>query len=372
MQILKRAAQGLGILARSDEAPAPAVSVRPPLRNSTGDVDNAMTLDSVYRAVQVLQTACGQLTLDAWRNSNPISVTPSILRKPNLDQSLSGFLTETVGSLAQRGNAYWHHDRGPGGEIINSTVLPPLEVMVTRKDARHPREYHWRGQHLRRDDISHLQLLRIPGKTLGLGPLQAWQTSAAGALRLRAYADTWLDTGGVPNGILSSDHTLTQDEASRYKAQWMESVSADEPAVLGKGLHYEPLLLKPSEVQWLESRATTPTEVARLFGIPSSLMLTAVKGASLTYQNLAQDTLQFVRWTLMAYLREIESAFSALLPRGQAARFNLDALLRADTKSRYDAHAVALTAGFLTIDEVRAIEGLRPLPTTQEAQEVPA
>lgn len=59
----------------------------------------------------------------------------------------------------------------------------------------------------------------------------------------------------------------------------------------------------------------------------------------------------------------------ALLPRGQSARFNLNAVLRPDTKTRYEAHALAIQTGFLTIDEVRDIEGLPPLTTTAATPE---
>jgi phage portal protein BeeE len=62
----------------------------------------------------------------------------------------------------------------------------------------------------------------------------------------------------------------------------------------------------------------------------------------------------------MPWASRIEQRLTDLLPRGQYAKFNFDALLRPDTKSRYDAHKVALDAGFLTVDEVREIEDLDP------------
>ena len=66
----------------------------------------------------------------------------------------------------------------------------------------------------------------------------------------------------------------------------------------------------------------------------------------------------------MPYMREIEAALSELLP--DDVRFNVDGFLRPDTTTRYAAHKVAIEAGFLTIDEVRAIEGLNPLPKEDE------
>ena len=63
----------------------------------------------------------------------------------------------------------------------------------------------------------------------------------------------------------------------------------------------------------------------------------------------------------MPWISRIEQRLSEYLPRGQYAKFNLDALLRPDTKTRYDAHKIAIDAGFLTVDEVREIEDLDPM-----------
>ena len=43
---------------------------------------------------------------------------------------------------------------------------------------------------------------------------------------------------------------------------------------------------------------------------------------------------------------------------GIFAQYNVDAMLRSDTKSRYDAYSVAISAGFMKISEVREKENL--------------
>jgi phage portal protein BeeE len=50
------------------------------------------------------------------------------------------------------------------------------------------------------------------------------------------------------------------------------------------------------------------------------------------------------------------------MPRAQYVKFNTGSLLRTDTKSRYEAHAIAIAAGFLTVNEVRELEDREPLP----------
>ena len=138
--------------------------------------------------------------------------------------------------------------------------------------------------------------------------------------------------------------------------------------VLGKGLHYDPVLISPKDALWIEAQQFDTLEIARIFGVPSSLMMTAIDGNSMTYSNVEQEWLGFVRFGLMAYLLVDPGRPHGAHPAGQRVRFNLDALLRSDTTTRYAAHRTALEAGFLTRDEVRAIENLPALTDAQRVE----
>jgi phage portal protein BeeE len=97
-------------------------------------------------------------------------------------------------------------------------------------------------------------------------------------------------------------------------------------------------------------------------------MIGGETGKSMTYANVEQQSLNLVTYTLRPYLTKLESAFSLMLPRPQYVRFNLDALLRADLKTRYEAHQIALASKFKTPDEVRDLEELPPLTDEQKAE----
>jgi len=49
------------------------------------------------------------------------------------------------------------------------------------------------------------------------------------------------------------------------------------------------------------------------------------------------------------------------------AKFNFDSLLRTDTLSRYQAHQIAISNGFLTVDEVREMEKREGLDDSENA-----
>lgn len=328
-------------------------------------------LEIVYRACFILETNIKQLSLDVWRGSTllPESDIPSILLRPHPDMTRSAFNAETIQSLAQRGNAFWLIRRsGPyAKDIISVEILDPLRVHAWRDERRNETRYAYDGRDLRTSDLIHLKLTHQPGEVLGLGPVQAAMSTVRAALATRELADTWHQAPGTGRGVLSTDQDLSADQAARYSEQIRNKLTAENGiAVLGKGLNYQALRLTPSELQFLESQEADALKLARLFGLSQRQAMTSVKGSSLTYANIESEKQLYLTDTFMSYLSEIEAAYSRLAPTGQTVRFNVDAFLRPDTSTRYQAHKIGIDAGFLTIDEVRQIEGLPPLTTTTE------
>jgi HK97 family phage portal protein len=364
------AAHELTALAEPELAPLPGVI--PPRRAApAGSVTPAaaLAISSFYRGVQILATSLSQLTIDQYRGSTPIA--PSQLAiKPDPQQEAAHLWQETGVSLCTTGNAYWRH-RMLGDRVIGVQLLHPSEVYMAVDPDTLDTIYSWRGQSIPAARMSHLKLLRTGPGMLGLGPVQAAQIELRGAIEARDYGSKWLTESDVPTGVLSSDQVLTKEQADTYRSIWRgdgdTSPAGHRVRVLGQGLRYSPILLKPADVQFIETRQFNKTEIATLLGVPASLLLARVDGASLTYSNVEQEWINYTRFTLMAYLREMEVALSALLPLGNTVRFNVDGLLRTDLKTRYEAHQIALTAGFLDDDEVRALEGRAPFTAAQRA-----
>ncbi|WP_114856465.1 phage portal protein [Brachybacterium sp. YJGR34] len=392
MSIFTRAADALlGGVARRQSVNV-ASGIIPPPRDSSAPVltREAAHLPAVHRALQIIGTSVGQLGLTVERGSGADRVilegadVPAYIRRPNLDMSRAEFLEQIALSMATSGNGYiWRE----GGDLPTETnelhPLSPHTVTPWRDEkgrlffAYDGKDYP-AGRAGKVGRIVQTRYLTLPGSTRGIGPIAAAQTTMRSARDMREYSSNWWETGH-PSGILSTDDKLTGDDARTYRRVWNhldpatgEPIAQDEnPSrirVLGKGLHYEPLMISPKDALWIEAQQFDTLEIARIFGVPSSLMMTAIDGNSMTYSNVEQEWLGFVRFGLMAYLRKIEDALTALTPRGQRVRFNLDALLRSDTTTRYRAHESALRAGWLTPDEVRGIENMPPLTAAQREQ----
>lgn len=385
MNLLHRAGVALGVLERAgDPLAGTPLGVMPPARGTEDGItpDTALTMSAVFRAVVIHATAAGQLSIDVERAGQVIA-TPNVAAVPDVDTTRSAWIEQNVVSLALTGNAFWQLTRDPAGVVINVRVLDPNKVTVVKNlDPRTAPDgekfsYWHNAKRIPATDVRHLAFLRVPGHVSGLGPIQAARRELAGVRDVRDYASQWFTDSGQASAVLTSDQKLTPEQADQTREAWYKT-PAGQLRVLGGGFTYSPFSLNPADAQWLESQKFDVTRVARLMGAPASLMLAAVEGGSQTYANVEQDWLGYVRFSLMTYLREIEEALSSVLVRGQAARFNVETLLRTDTKTRYEAYKVGIDSGFLLRSEVRSIERLpvvdgiddRPTPAPAPAPAV--
>jgi HK97 family phage portal protein len=337
-------------------------SIVPPPRSATSGVTtgDALSMASVYRAISILSTAIKQVGVHIYRDDEKLESTPLWIKQPDDKITRAEFMARTVNSIALAGNCFWLVSRNGRGETVKLEVLNPFDMLIQSDDYGNLLGYTYRGTiEYSIADIQHLKALTVPGNLYGLGPIQSCQPELAAIKDTRDYASTWFDNSGVPSGILKSDQMLSPDATKAAKEAWL-ALGAGGTVVLGNGLTYMPTYLNPKDAQFIESQGWGVQQVARLFGIPSQ-MLIVESGSSMTYSNVESEQIAFTRYTLSQYYVEIEQNLSALLPRGTEARLNIDALLRADSLTRYQAHQIALAAGFKTIDEVRRDEKLPPL-----------
>jgi HK97 family phage portal protein len=338
-------------------------AIVPPPRSATSGVTtgDALSMASVYRAISILSTAIKQVGVHIYRDDEKLESTPLWIKQPDDKITRAEFMARTVNSIALAGNCFWLVSRNARGETVKLEVLNPFDMLIQSDDYGNLLGYTYRGTiEYSIADIQHLKALTVPGNLYGLGPIQSCQPELLAIKDTRDYASTWFDKSGVPSGILKSDQMLSPDAAKAAKDSW-NALGAGGLVVLGNGLTYMPTYMNPRDSQFLENQAFGVQQIARLFGIPANMMLASVDGNSMTYTNIEQEQIAFTRYTLSQYYVEIEAAMSSLLPRGTEARMNIDALLRSDTLSRYQAHQIALAAGFKTLDEVRRDEKMPPL-----------
>ena len=139
-------------------------------------------------------------------------------------------------------------------------------------------------------------------------------------------------------------------------------MNAGRPMLLDGGLKWEQLSIDPHDAEMLESRRFSVEDICRVFEVDPHLV-GQMQGNTTLGSSITEQTLK-----MRKRLKRIEGALSKQLltradrAQGVAIRFNLEAFLRADSPGRSAFYTSALAAGWMTINEVRALEGLAPVP----------
>jgi HK97 family phage portal protein len=331
----------------------------------------ALSLVAVSRATSVLETAIMQIPVSVYRGTTPLP-SPLWLETPDIENQISQaeWLGTTLMHMAVYGNAFWHIQRGQRG-IVNITNLHPTDVTVA-VDGDNKIYYTYKSKYYSAKDIKHIKLWHNPSPSilLGEGPLQRHKSVLRSALDLHNYADNWFKTAAVPTGTLTTTEFLSEDVAKSNKEAFVKSQQERSVAVLSSGLKYDSIALNPEEAQFLENQKYITRQIAMMFGVPTMYLGMGIEGQGMTYVNGNEDRTKLFEDGLQQYIVRIQQAITDLLPRGQYAEFNLTEFLRPNVKTRYESYAIGLNNGFLTVPEVREIEGM-PEMTEQPQQDAP-
>jgi len=325
----------------------------------------SLGIPALWRCTQLISDTIGSLPLAAFRDGRRLAPNPSILQQPDRMSTRVDMLSSTVASLLIDGNAFWLlGDRDALGYPRQAVLLATDAVQIRTEG---PAVYYQvAGQVYDAEDVLHIRGLTMPGSVRGLSIIEHHKRTLGIAIAGEDCASELYNAGGLPVGVLEVDADITRDEADQLKAGWTEKNGGRNrtPAVLANGIRYKPLSFSASDLELIDARRYSAQQICTLMGVPHHMIgVAGASGNSLTYSNVTQDSIQFVRYTLRPWLSRVEQAVSTLLPRGQEARFVLDDLLRADTGERFNAYKTAIEAGFMTVDEVRTMEDLTDATT---------
>ena len=315
--------------------------------------------------VRLLADAVSTLPLDLYRRGerDPLPELPPLLRQPAAGLSLNEWLYAVMVSLLLGGNAYGIVTGRSGSTLFPAQVEVDLAhpdrlaVTVTPEGRV---QYRLNGEELLPDDVWHVRAYTFPGVVLGLSPVEyARQTIGLGLAAEKFAGQFFADP--VPTGVLYADRDPKSEGAKELQAEWMAARKANRaPAVL-HGARFEPLSVRPEESQFLGTLDANVNAIARLYGCPPE-MIAGTTAGPLAYTSPEMRSLHLLTCTVRGWLVRLGNAISRLLPSTQYARFNAAGMVRVDLKSRYEAHEIAIRAGFLTVDEVRELEDRGPLP----------
>lgn len=332
----------------------------------------APTIAAVYRSVQVLSGSVAQLPLKTYRNNTREELTTQLLDKPHPDLTRFEFWELAMTYLLLWGNFY--AERVKNGLGTTGELWPiPASAVTPRRDKpskanpsgkvfeveANNTQYEWTSE-----KVFHIPGLGFDGLA-GKGVVSLARESLGLTKATEEFGAAFFGKGSLMSGILTTDKPGTEDWAAATKARWQKALGgldhAHEIAVLDNGLKFLPVSIPPDDAQFLETREHQVTEIARWFGLPPHMLFQTEKQTSWG-TGIEQQTIGFIQYTLQpTWLRRIESRVTKdLTPNDRYAEFNVEGLLRGDSKARAEFYRAMVEMRAMSPNEVRAKENMQP------------
>jgi HK97 family phage portal protein len=326
---------------------------------------SAMSIASVHACVRVISDGVAGLGLKLYyeteneRKQVYAHYSHSVLNEPNPYMTKFDFTKWMVAQLVLNGNAYAFINRD---QRFIPTELHPIQSMnVTPYMSDGELFYRVQQQGfpalIPAVDMLHFKGLSMENVLVGKSPIQLHaETLGIDLAAIKSSAAVYKN--GTLKFLLKSQGKIDEAQAKPLRQSLDDVIDGNKRStVLPSGVEMERLSLSPQEAQYIESRQFSAEEIARIFGVPASM----IGAKDLGKTSVEQEYQDFYARTLMAYCKNIEQELNRkLLQEVDKAsyyfHFNFNSLLRASANDRADFYNKGIRGGWLSPNEARAFE----------------
>jgi len=342
------------------------ITARPFFPNYSGEIvteTTAFASTTVMAAVSLLADSVAAMPLELSRvRAGRLErlPTPSVLIRPNQTQTMFEFVHQTMLSLALHGCAYIYAPHRAGELPVEMRVIHPDLIKKHYISDDGTAWYVIGDREHSSDELKAIHWLLMPNQWRSISPLEALRNTIGTSIAMDRFLAQFYGEGATPSSVLETDATITEEQARILRDTWADAhTRRRKPAVLTGGLRWKSVTVSAADAQMLEHREAIVRDIARAYRIPLH-MINGSGGDSQTYQNVEQSGINFVRYTLLPFMRRIEDAISEMLPVTQRVRFNASEFERADLTTRVKAQQTQIMSGTLTPNEAREQENREP------------
>ncbi|MFS7385028.1 phage portal protein [Rahnella inusitata] len=368
------------------------VSAHGHLGDSSITDERALQISTVWACVRLISSVTSCLPLDVFETKNDnrqkVDLDNPLARllrySPNQYMTAQEFRECMTMQLAFYGNAYALVERNGAGDVISLLPLNSVNMDVRLEGKRIVYRYKRDSEYANftQKDIFHLKGFGFNG-LVGMSPI-AFATKTAGvAVAMEDQQREFYANGAKSPKILSTgDKVLTKEQRDQLQENFKEIAGGPVKKrlwILEAGFTAQDIGVSPQDAETMASRKFQVSEIARFFGVPPHLVGDVEKSTSWG-TGIEQQNLGFLQYTLEPYLTRWEQSIWRWLVKPSDisrihAEHNLDGLLRGDSASRATFMTTLVNSGQRTVNEMRRLDNLPPLPggdvATRQSQNVP-
>jgi len=296
---------------------------------------------------------------------------PIINSEPYTLYTAADYYGQMVADFLLYGNAYALILRS-GGRVVGLRRLEPemVEPYILDIDGIEERWYKVTSDKRNTEaysqrDMIHLMDFNFDG-IKGLSRIQLKRNTITDAGQIQMYSTDMYKDGVSVSGYLESDRVIGKEELDYLRKKFEQQATTKNGgiAALPQGFKYHQMQynLPFADAELVEAKKFSVEDIARIFGVPLSL----IQRSDLADNKADAEYNRFLATTIapLTILLENEHNRKLFTPteRGRYyMKFELKGLYRVDMLTRYQAHQIALSHGFMNKDEVRDVEGMNPI-----------
>jgi len=340
----------------------------------------AENLSTVLACVGAISSAMASLPAYVYRsqgNSRTIDETHPVARLiangPNVHQTWADWMEWTLASVLLRGNAISEIVADGRGAVVglrpipwewcNVQLLPNGRLAYDVVELTHVYGGTGRPRRLLQSEVFHLRDRSDDG-VIGRSRLQRAAAVVQAGLSIQTFANALYENGVNPSGAVELDGVLSKPAREQLSRHLTEAFTGPRNAarvfIFDQGLKWKQISISPEDAEFLNSRRFTVEELCRLYNVPPPIAGDLSHG---TFTNTETMIRWFAQATLAPWIRKVEAEFArSVLTGNRRLEIDLSGLLRGDPQQRWQSWKIAIEAGVLTPDEVRAEEGFNPRP----------
>ena len=355
--------------------------------NSSGmDVteDTAMTFFAVWACVKVVSEDLASLPLFVYRrdgkNKEPAIDHPAyklLHDSPNPEMSAIQWREAAQAHLMLWGNHYSMIQQNLRGDPLAIWPLNPANMEVSRTD-NNELIYKYRltktgeTEYFSKEEILHIAGLGFNG-LVGYSPIKYHAETIGTGMAEQQYQSSTFGSGGRLSVVFvhpGHPHKTPNKEArDDFVARLRKEYGGPQGQRIGvtwEGMKPEKISMTPEDAQFIESRKLTWVQACAIYRVQPHKVMNLFNA---TFSNIENQDIDYVKSSIRPWAVRWEQAINMKLLQSSEQYFaehKLDGLMRGDIASRYNAYAIGRQWGWLSPNDIRALENMNPIKNGDE------
>lgn len=338
---------------------------------------SAMQHSVVYACVKVLSESISSLPLVLYKeeeNGNRTKAKDHELyyllnTQPNDEVTTMQWRETMISNICLNGNHFTQIIKNGAGKIMQLWGLDTSRITAKRLQSTgeivfiYNYSFDSKQREVKEVAFKFDEILNIAGLSFdgicGISPIGYERESISLSIAMEQFGSKFFGNSASPSGIFSIQGELSDGAFQRMKQDFETSYAGmknhNKPMILEGGAVFSPITMTNTDSQFLEGRRYQKEDIAMLYRVPLHMLNDLAKAS---YNSIEQLSLSFVTYTLSPWLVRIEQCMNRDLltesekKAGYYIKHNLSALLRGDSKTRFENYDKAIKSGIYTINDV--------------------